>query len=126
MADPPRISDAEWLVMRVLWDAGEPLPAAEVAAALHSDTRWNPQTVKTLLARLEKKGAVDHAENGRAFRYFAAVSERDCIRAESRSFLDRVFGGSVRPMIAHLLEEGALSADEVAALRRLLDERDAS
>ena len=118
----PRISEAEWLVMRVLW-AKSPATAKEVVAALEAETRWNPKTVLTLINRLVAKGALGFAKKARAHLYYPKVSERDCVSVESRSFLERVYGGAIQPMLAHLVQETTLSKQDIAELRRILDER---
>lgn len=122
MPKVPQISEAEWEVMRVLW-ARAPRTANEVCDALADSTTWSPRTIKTLLNRLVNKGALKYKPQGRAYNYLPAVSESACVRAASRSFLKRVFGGALTPMLAHFLEEERLSADEIAELRSMLDER---
>lgn len=122
MANTPRISDAEWEIMKILWEKS-PQGASEVVAALDGHRDWNPKTVKTLLTRLVKKGALSFEKDGRAYLYRPKVTERDCVAVASRSFVDRVFGGSILPMLAHLVESKSIAQDEIAELRRLLDEK---
>lgn len=124
MPQPPRISDAEWTVMKELWKHS-PQTALEVTASLHAQTSWSPSTVKTLINRLVGKGALGATKQGREHSYAPKVSESSCVRAESRSFLQRVFGGSMRPMLASLLEEESLSPEDIQELRRLLDRKEA-
>ncbi|HOA74635.1 MAG TPA: BlaI/MecI/CopY family transcriptional regulator [Phycisphaerae bacterium] len=121
MKKTPRISDSEWQVLRVLWERS-PLTAGEVVEAL-AHTRWKPKTIKTLLNRLVSKQAVGFEQEGRGYRYFPLVAEHDCVRAESRSFLQRVYGGALLPMLANFLEHEELSPEEIAELRRLLDSK---
>ena len=71
----PRIADSEWRVMQVLWDRG-PQTANDVVSALSGEVNWKPRTVKTLISRLVKKGAVKVTEEGYRYRYSAAVAER--------------------------------------------------
>ena len=118
----PRISDAEWLIMRVLW-AKSPATAKDVVAALDEDTRWNPKTVLTLINRLVDKGAVGFTKEARTHLYYPKVAERDCVRVESRSFLERVYGGAVQPMLAHFVKETTLTKQDIAELRRILNEK---
>ena len=121
-ASVPRISDAEWLIMRVLW-AKSPATAKDVVAALDEEPRWNPKTVLTLINRLVEKGAVGFTKEARTHLYYAKAAERDCVRVESRSFLERVYGGAVQPMLAHFVEETSLTKQDIAELRRILDEK---
>lgn len=120
---PPTISDAEWDVMQALWDAAGPLSANDVVDRVAPRRGWNPKTVKTLLNRLVKKGALAFEAEGNRYRYFPAVTREACVRRESRSFLDRVFGGSAGPLLAHFVNEAPLTDDEVRALKELLDRR---
>jgi BlaI family penicillinase repressor len=122
MKTVPRISETEWEIMRVLW-AGSPRSAAEVIDTLASkDPSWHPKTIKTFLTRLVNKGALDYRKDGRAYLYSPLVTEKDCVDAASESFLDRVFGGSLKPMLAHFVEQKKLSANEIQDLKRLLDQ----
>ncbi|HLO68116.1 MAG TPA: BlaI/MecI/CopY family transcriptional regulator [Holophaga sp.] len=121
--DPaPRITEAEWTIMERLW-ARHPSTAQEIAADLADARDWSLSTVKTLLNRLVTKGAVGYTRQGREFAYDPLLTEAQARRAESATFLQRVFGGALRPMVASMLEDGAVSAEEIEALRRLLDEK---
>ena len=122
MAQLPTISDAEWDVMQVLWDASR-LTANEVVERVRARRNWNPRTVKTLLNRLMRKGALGFEREGKRYRYFPRVSREECIRSESRSFVDRVFGGALGPMLAHFVNEEPLTPDEIRQLRELIDQR---
>ena len=122
MGKPPRISDAEWSVASVLWAAG-PLTAVEVMQQLPAGHGWAQKTVNTFLTRLVEKGVLRVERVGKANRYSARVSREVCVREESRSFMDRVFGGMAAPAVAHFLEHGELSAREVAELQALLARR---
>ena len=77
----------------------------------------------TLLNRLAKKGVLRFEKEGRAYRYFPVVGEAETIRAERRSFVERVYGGALTPMLASFLEEAELSQEEIDDLKRLLDRK---
>ena len=117
----PRISEAEWEVMRVAWAQGS-VTAQEVVDAL-ADRGWSPRTVKTLLNRLKTKGALGYEAHGKAYVYQPAVRQEDCVRQESQSFLDRVFGGAAAPLLAHFVKRARLSKDEIDELKRILAEK---
>jgi BlaI family penicillinase repressor len=119
MSKPPRISETEWEVMRVVWSR-HPRSAQEIIETLAAEDDWHPKTVKTLLNRLVNKGALGFKKEGRAYLYRPLVAEADCVTAESESFLERVFGGSLKPMFAHFAETRKLSPAEIAELKRLL------
>ena len=122
MPKMPTISDAEWDVMQALW-ARSPLTANDVVDRVAAKNGWNPRTVKTLLNRLVKKGALDFEAEGKRYRYRPRVTRDECVRRESRSFLSRVFGGQAPAMLAHLVSETPLTADEIRQLREILDRR---
>ncbi|TWT85739.1 Penicillinase repressor [Posidoniimonas polymericola] len=122
MASSVAISDAEWLVMNVVWE-GQPVEAQQVVEQLAEANGWTAATVKTMLHRLVKKQALSYERDGKRYLYRAAVRRSDCVRRESRSFLDRVFGGAAAPALMHLVKTSKLTEQEVAELRRLLDEK---
>ncbi|MFC7499591.1 BlaI/MecI/CopY family transcriptional regulator [Enterovirga sp. GCM10030262] len=116
-----RISDAEHAVMEVLWrDA--PLGASEVAERIDPDRGWSIRTIKTMLSRLLAKGALVHEEEGRRYLYRPAIAREDFVARESRRLLDRMFGGSVTPLVAHLAERDSLSPEDIAEIEALLKE----
>ena len=119
----PRISDTEWDVLRAVW-SGPPAPAGEIADRLaQSDPSWHPKTARTLLGRLVEKGALTYTVDGRIFLYRPLVTEQECIAAASSSFLERVFGGALQPMLAHFVERQDLSPDDVQQLEQILARR---
>jgi len=120
---PPTITDSEWLVMQVLWQHS-PLTAAEITDALLERTQWSSSTVKTLLTRLAHKSALRHTQSGNRYLYEPAVKETACVRAESRSFLDRVFGGAALPAVEHFVRHERLTEEERDRIRALLDEQE--
>lgn len=121
MPAAPRISDAEWTVMNILWTRG-PSTLAEVVRELEGRLHWKPRTVQSLIRRLVDKGALRAESSGREFRYHPAVDQSRCQLAEGRSFLDRVFSGRLTPFVAHLMEREEISKDDLAALRAMLDQ----
>ncbi len=118
----PKISESEWLVMRVLW-AKSPLTANQVVERLTGKTKWKPKTVKTLIDRLIKKGAVKFEKEGRRYRYCPAVGQAECVATERRSFARRVYGGTARPMLAAFLEDAELSAEDISELKGILEQK---
>src|SRR5437773_759165 len=117
----PKISEREWEIMRIVW-AQHPITAAEIVERLIAgDATWHPKTARTLLARLVQKRALDYEPQGRAYVYEPLVAERECVAAASESFVERVFGGSLKPMLAHFVEQRRLSKSDLAELQRLLD-----
>lgn len=116
---PSPISGAEWKVMRVLWEKS-PLAAYDIVKALGQTEKWHANTVKTLLNRLVKKKALAVEKYKNLFLYSPAVGEADCVRAESQSFLERFFGGDVRPLLVHFAENKQLTEEDLQELRKIL------
>lgn len=109
--------------MRALW-AHHPATASEILKRLTAtDPSWHPKTAKTLLARLVQKGAVGFEAKGRTYVYKPLVSEHDCVASASDSFLDRVFGGSLKPLLAHFVQAQQLTKADLEELRRLLEDK---
>ncbi len=118
----PRISETEWEIMRVVW-ARHPATATEIITTLiQQDATWHPKTARTLLARLVRKQALDCELRGRAYVYEPRLTERECVRVASESFVDRVFGGSLMPMLAHFVQARRLTKKDLEELRGLLEE----
>ncbi len=106
--------------MQVLW-AKAPCTAGEIIDALTSrDPSWHPKTIKAFLNRLVKKQVLAFKKGGRAYLYRPCVKREDCVDAVSLSFLDRVFGGSLKPMLMHFVERKKLSEAHIRKLRRIL------
>ncbi len=116
----PRISEAELLVMQVLW-ARCSATANTVVNELGPRTKWKPKTIQTLLRRLVDKKAAGFGKQGREYVFHPLVAKGDYVRQAGRSFLDRFFGGQFTPFFASFLETEKLSARDIAELRRLLD-----
>jgi predicted transcriptional regulator len=114
-----RISDAEHVVMEVLWNEA-PLAAADVADRVGPERGWSARTVKTLLSRLLAKGALVHEEEGRRYLYRPAISRDDFVARESSKLLDRMFGGRLTPLVAHLAERDQLTSQDIKEIEALL------
>lgn len=118
-----QISDAESIVMEVLWQRS-PRSAEEVIAELSREQDWQEPTIKTLLNRLLNKGALRAEKDGRRYSYSAVLKRADWVNGQSRSLLDRLFDGRVAPLVAHFSEQGKLSKKDIADLKRLIKELD--
>ena len=114
------ISEAESRVMEVLWQAA-PLSSEDIVVALLEPTGWHEKTIKTLLNRLLGKGAISAEKDGRRYLYSPLLRREDWQQRESRSLLDRLFGGKVAPLLAHFSQHEKLTAKDVAELRKLID-----
>jgi predicted transcriptional regulator len=117
------ISEAEAVVMEVLWERS-PQTAEEVVAALAGRSDWAEPTVKTLLNRLLNKGAIQATKEGRRYLYAPLLTRQAWVQQQSEGLLERLFGGRVAPLVAHFSERGKLSAQDIAELRKLMKELD--
>jgi BlaI family penicillinase repressor len=123
MKKVPKISETEWEVMKVVWGR-TPCSAGDVITALvNTDPSWHPKTIKTFLNRLVGKKALGFRKEGRAYFYRPLVTERECVHAASETFLERVFGGALQPMLAHFVGRKKLSTGEIRELKKLLEEK---
>lgn len=127
MTDIPKISEAEWEVMKIIW-ANSSCTANEVVEALEGSTDWKPKTIKTLINRLVQKGVISYKlddQDKKTYHYSAVVLESECVKAESHSFLKRVFNGSLNAMLMNFLSqnETELSKEQIDELKRILDKK---
>jgi len=115
------LSDSEWKLMNRLW-AENPMTIMELTAALRPDTGWSKNTVITMLSRLEAKGAVRCRQGLRAKQYFPAIERQTAARAETESFLSKVYGGSLGLMMSAMVESKGLSEADIAELSAILEQ----
>ena len=120
MMDVPKITAAEFEVMQIVWTKS-PVVAQEIVKALEQDFHWTPQTVKTLLSRLVKKGALAFTKTGKRYLYTPLLSREDCLTAESASFVNRFFGGAIDAMVMQFIRGKKLSAKDFTELKRILN-----
>ena len=113
------LSDGEWKLMNKLWQ-GAPLTITQLTAALHSETGWGKHTVITMLSRLEGKGAVEH-DGGIPKHYSPKLNQEDAARSETRSFLDKVYGGRLGLMMSAMVDSRALTQQDIDELTAILE-----
>jgi BlaI family penicillinase repressor len=117
------ISEAESVVLTVLWRTGA-MTADAVVAALADQQDWQESTIKTLLNRLLKKGAIHARKDGRRYVYSPLITREQWLSTESEGLLDRLFGGRIAPLVAHFSKHRKLSKKDIAELKRLIEEMD--
>ena len=118
------ISESEWQVMKIIW-SDPPRTLPEILDRL-GDTGWSKTTIQTYLARLVKKGALSTKRQGKGYLYYPAVSEADCQLAEGRTFLKRVYDGSLSKMVMGFVKSGNLSDRELKELKELIERQEES
>ena len=114
------ITASELEVMRALWAAGEPLTISDIRAAL-ADTGWEASTIKTLVARLVKKGELEQ-EKREVYYYSPTVSREEYGSGEARRLAEKVYGGGLTTLVASFVEDGEFSASELDELRAILEQ----
>lgn len=114
------LSDNEWKLMGRLWERS-PRTITELTADLREETGWSKNTIITMLSRLEAKGAVRHEEGARAKAYYPAVDRETAARAETESFLGKVYGGSLGLLVSAMVESRALTEEDLAELSAILE-----
>lgn len=122
MKQIPKISEAEWEVMKIVW-TNSPCTSNQIIDALAQSTDWNPKTVKTLISRLVNKNVLGYKEDGRRYLYYSLIQEEDCIKAENQSFLSKVYNGALKSLLVSFIKESDLSKEDIEDLKRILDER---
>ncbi len=117
------ISDAESVVMEVLWDRN-PLAAEDIVAALATSQQWQEATIKTLINRLLKKGAISAEAEGRRYWYTPVLQRDSWLHRQSAGLLDRLFDGRVAPLVAHFGRHRKLSKKDIVELKQLIKDMD--
>lgn len=117
--DDINLTNSEWYVLDCLWERS-PMTVMELVAALGERLGWAKSTTITTLRRMEDKGLVRCNLEGRTKHYAPAVPREKAARRETRSFLDKVYQGSVGLMVSALAEDKALSKQEIDELYEIL------
>lgn len=115
------ISEAESIVMRVFWDRGS-LTAEQVFAALEDGVQWQESTIKTLLSRLMKKGALRARKDNRRYVYHPVLTRDEWLADESHGFLERLFEGRIAPFVSYFSRHKKLTKKDLEELKRLVKE----
>lgn len=115
----PQISEAEFEVMKLIWEYA-PISTNEITDKLTRTTKWSPKTIQTLIKRLVTKGAITYEKQSRVFVYTPLIEEKEYIGQKSRSFLKRYFNGDITAMLSAYMEDDKLSDSEIDSLRSLL------
>lgn len=115
------VTESEYEIMKILWESDAPITVGEVYKRLpEAEKRWSKNTVATLLVRLCEKGAAAYEKKGSCHLYYATLDRADYSVSETKSFVSRLFGGSVRNMVASLYDNSELTKQDIDELRELL------
>jgi len=115
-----QLTELQLAILEVLWEEDE-ASVQTIHARLAGERGLALSTVATVVARLEKKGILSRRNIGRTFLYSAAIARRDVQKEKLRDLTRTVFQGDKKALMAHLVQPGALSDDELAYVRELLD-----
>ena len=116
------LSKAEWKVMKIVWDLQKAM-AREVYTIAGERHAWTPATVKTLLKRLVEKGYVSTTQVGNGFVYRPAQSALSALQSAADTLLTNAVDGATGPLLVHMVQRTALSADDLDQLQKLIDAR---
>lgn len=111
-----KIADAELEVMRILWRENRPLSYAEIRTALEATTDWKKSTIQTLLGRLKDKGVID-ARQHYVTLYSPNITQEEYVRSEGQTFIDKLFDGSAKNLVASLCRSGQLNSHDIDELK---------
>ncbi|ADQ40848.1 transcriptional repressor, CopY family [Caldicellulosiruptor acetigenus I77R1B] len=114
-------SEAELEVMKVLWEEGKPLSAPEIVQRLkEKDIKWEKSTIYTLIDRLVKKKIIKQEKKDKLYYYSPSISKEEYAKIETARVLNKLFNGSVKDLIAALVESGNLKKEEFEEIKKLL------
>lgn len=114
------LSDGEWKIMNRLWEQESTI--TELKNILYEDTGWDKHIIITMLSRMEKKGAISHKDGGRAKIFYPLVSREEVSMQETRGFLQKVYRGSLGMMVNAMVEDKALSKEDIQELYDILEQ----
>jgi BlaI family penicillinase repressor len=118
-----RLPDSELEVMKIVWDAGGTVTSDVVLGRLKDKRDWKTTSVLTFLSRLADKGFLAVERRGKANIYRALVGEQEYLEKESRSFLEKLCGNSLRTLVASLYDSRAIGEDDLLELQSFIDEK---
>ena len=121
MREIPKISNAEWEVMKIIWTNSE-ISSSSIIQELKDKSQWKPATVKSLINRLLNKNAIGFSKLGYEYLYFPLVSEDECVKLESHSFINKVFNGSIKSMLLAFAQSEEISEIDIAELKDILEQ----
>ncbi len=116
------IGDAELEIMKVVWDAKEPITSLEIGKEVE-EKGWKKTTIATFLTRLTEKGALRAEKRGKLYYYSPKISEKDYRKSQTRNLIQSLYHGSIREFAVALFEEEKWSSEEIQELKAIFDEK---
>lgn len=120
MGNKYHISDAEWIIMKIIWSEGA-LTANELIKKIEADNDWAPKTIKSLLSRLVNKDVLSYTKEGRSYRYHAIVTAEETINEENQTFLNKVYNGDFSHLLSSFVDQNDFSDEDLEAFKRILE-----
>lgn len=117
-----KITEAEWLIMKALWE-NKILTSPEIIQNLKNDSTWRPTTIQTFLSRLVKKGAVGVIKETKSYRYYPIVLEEQLRKEETETLIDKVYNGSKKLFIKNFINDVELTEEDIQELKKMLDNK---
>lgn len=118
-----QVSDAEWEVMKAIWELKKSSSSEIVSHLNNNGFKWSPKTIRTMIARLVKKEIlICHNDDG-ALTYSSIKKKESLIKDAGKKFLKKIFDGGTSNLLLHFVNNTELSDDEIEELQKSLDEK---
>lgn len=118
----PQISEAEYEIMKIIWDE-YPISTNEICEKAQQTHSWNQKTIHTLLTRLNTKKVISYEQKGRMYYYYPLISQKKYLEQENHLFLKRFYNGEMAPMLSTLLSNSEVSDSELQNLYDIINSR---
>ena len=122
MGKLPQISEAEYEIMKILWEE-YPLSTNEICERAQKNHSWNQKTIHTLLSRLNNKQVISYEKRGRMYYYSPVISQNKYLEQENHHFLDRFYNGKAAPMLSALLSNEKISDSDLKEMYDMIQSK---
>ncbi|GFZ32619.1 transcriptional regulator [Clostridium zeae] len=122
MKNSPKITESEWLIMKVLWKK-HPLTSTEVIDSLKEDSTWSTTTIHTFISRLVKKGAVGVIKESKVYKYYPIILEEQFREEETKTLINKIYDGSQKLFLKYFINDIDLTNEDIEDLKKMLEEK---
>ena len=116
-----RLPDAEFEIMKRVWDSTPPITTATIMESLGREKGWKAQTIITLMLRLVEHGFLRTEKKGRERSYFPLIARDDYLKYETENFVQFYHDNSFSSLLASFMGEKSLTESDLAELKRLVE-----